>query len=263
MAISKEKVDGWLVGYAGKEYYKWDCYPLIIFAKKFSVIPAVLLKLANSPEGWGMLDFELDFNECKCLKHLRWKSELNFEEIGFLQNAEPIPEFQDVMDKAIRQYLDYEKFSLEHWKAFCNSYKTIIEKIGFEEACKGVFVDEKDFPVNVLDLVQAPASGSFLVSSDPVPVAPADPAPADSGQKKKRKKRKARIVPPPNLLKEIGDYAARNPGATQKDLQELFGISAEQFRKGHKVRKVVYTARGIGDLGRHAAKPDNPFDDEN
>lgn len=90
-----------------------------------------------------------------------------------------------------------------------------------------------------------------------------DPAPADSGQKKKRKKRKARIVPPPNLLKEIGDYAARNPGATQKDLQELFGISAEQFRKGHKVRKVVYTARGIGDLGRHAAKPDNPFDDEN
>ena len=174
MDISKEKVDGWLVGYAGKEYYKWDCYPLIISAKKFRVIPAVLLKLANSPEGWGMLDFELDFNECKCLKHLRWKSELNFEEIGFLQNAEPIPEFQDVMDKAIRQYLDYEKFSLEHWKAFCNSYKTIIEKIGFEEACKGVFVDEKDFPVNPLDLAEAPTPS--LVRSDPDSVVPADSA---------------------------------------------------------------------------------------
>ncbi|MBQ2822695.1 MAG: hypothetical protein IJF17_14065 [Thermoguttaceae bacterium] len=264
MAISKEKVDGWLVGYAGKEYYKWDCYPLIISAKKFRVIPAVLLKLANSPEGWGMLDFELDFNECKCLKHLRWKSELNFEEIGFLQNAEPIPEFQDVMDKAIRQYLDYEKFSLEHWKAFCNSYKTIIEKIGFEEACKGVFVDEKDFPVNPLDLAEAPTPS--LVRSDPDSVAPADTTPVESADNTspKKKQRKKRVHLSPNLKTKIISYAARNPGATYKDLEERYNLSEEVFRrdKEKSLRKLVDQVRR-GDPNRHAAKPDKPFNDEN
>ncbi|MGN1273750.1 MAG: hypothetical protein ACI4UF_04105, partial [Thermoguttaceae bacterium] len=154
------------------------------------------------------------------------------------------------------------KFSLEHWKAFCNSYKTIIEKTGFEEACKGVFVDEKDFPVNVLELVQAPASGSFLVSSDPVPVAPADPAPADSGQKKKRKKRKARIDPSPDLIKKIADDAAQNPGLTNGKLAKLYNLSDTPFRRGKPLREAVDFAR-TGDLNRHAAKPDKPFNDEN
>jgi len=80
--------------------------------------------------------------------------------------------------------------------------------------------------------------------------------PANTGKKRKR------TDLPPDKIKEIAEYAKRNPEATNKDLAERFGLSDEPFRKGKPLRLAVDLAR-TGDLGRYAAKPEKLFNDEN
>ena len=119
-------------------------------------------------------------------------------------------------------------------------------------------------PAAVSSLVRpgsAPAAAD-TVPADPaaVPVvAAADPAPVAQADSSKRKKR-TEITP--NLIEDVAEYAARNPGATYKDIAKHFDLSDEVFRPGKKPRKAVDLAR-TGDLGRHAAKPDKPFNYDN
>lgn len=85
-----------------------------------------------------------------------------------------------------------------------------------------------------------------------------DPAPADSSPQKKRKR--TRITP--DLIKRVADDAEQNPGLTYKKLAKLHGLSDEVFKPGKPLRLAVDLAR-TGNLGRHAAKPDKPFNDDN
>lgn len=100
----------------------------------------------------------------------------------------------------------------------------------------------------------APAAVPVVSAADPVPAV--IPTPADSRPKKKP------IRPTLDLIKRVADYAARNPGATYKDIAKHFDISIELLRKGKNLRLAVDRER-IGNLERHAVKPDKLFNDEN
>lgn len=101
------------------------------------------------------------------------------------------------------------------------------------------------------------ADSSQTAPADSLLVCP-DPAPADSSPQKKRKR--TRITP--DLIKRVADDAEQNPGLTYEKLAKLHGLSDEVFRPGKHLRLAVDRAR-TGNLGRHAAKPDKPFNDDN
>lgn len=111
-------------------------------------------------------------------------------------------------------------------------------------------------PAPIDSVPAAPAAVPVVSAADPVPAV--IPAPADSSPQKKRKR--TRITP--DLIKRVADTAEQNPWLTNEKLAKIHGLSDEVLKPGKPLRLAVDRAR-TGNLGRHAAKPDKPFNDDN
>lgn len=257
--ISKKKynpVFGYLVGYEHNNI-TGETYPLEVMG--IPIIPEMF-------DVFIIETFEEYFGSGRY--NLLWKQTLTPLEYNYWTDKHDVTPVINLCDKYMKEiasyYTEFQEYVFIEFglDEFTKVYQRLTPE-QIQEARKYCILDSDGVPA-------APVVVPVVAAADSVPAAPAavpvvvavDPAqavipvPADSSPKKKP------IRPTPDLIKRVADYAARNPGATYKDIAKHFDISIETLRKGKKLRLAVDRER-IGNLERHAVKPDKLFNDEN